>query len=166
MNLQVLMFGMYCFYLPLQIIVKQDKLKEEVVSGWNFEAGILFLTQILRRRRKEWWSSRLQLYQYTLEFLIHNETFCEDWNVELLLKRVDKKMSMSTECILYLRFSWYSVTRRYQIRDKEERSWSEIWMSQLWWPLIGSLACKQYYIQLLLQPTLQCSMDKQGSILS
>ena len=78
MNLQVLMFGMYCFYLPLQIIVKQDKLKEEVVSGWNFEAGILFLTQILRRRRKEWWSSRLQLYQYTLEFLIHNETFCED----------------------------------------------------------------------------------------
>lgn len=45
---EVFMFGMYCLYLylPLQIIVKQDKLKEEVVSGWNFEAGILFLTQI------------------------------------------------------------------------------------------------------------------------
>ena len=29
---------MYCF--PEQIIVKEDKLKEEVVSGKNFQAGI------------------------------------------------------------------------------------------------------------------------------
>ena len=33
-------------YLPQQIIVKQDKLKEEVVSGWNLEAGILFLVRV------------------------------------------------------------------------------------------------------------------------
>ena len=31
---------MYCF--PEQIIVKEDKLKEEVVSGENFQAGKIF----------------------------------------------------------------------------------------------------------------------------